>query len=308
MLSADPLSGPPDAGTAPRSRPPAVDGRTARGARARTSIAEALDLPPPRRVARPTARQVAEQAGVSLRLVFHHFEDMESLLESAVDVQVERHWKNLEVVSSEGDLARAGEGHGQSAGPAVQCDRAGTACGCTGCRHLAHIGASARLLTQLAALATAPDFLARAVDADRRILTDMSRATGCTRGGHFVRDVGPTSAACRQIEPATCQVVERLVLGVLGQVQRAEQKSPTTEHRSELTMKLLRTPDERFDGLPGFDFGPHYVEIRRTATGQCSDVRLGHFGSTISTRVRPTPQRLSCSCMANLLGATSTER
>ena len=26
-------------------------------------------------------------------------------------------------------------------------------------------------------------------------------------------------------------------------------------------MRILRTPDERFDGLPGFDFGPHYVEV-----------------------------------------------
>lgn len=26
-------------------------------------------------------------------------------------------------------------------------------------------------------------------------------------------------------------------------------------------MKLLRTPDERFDALPGFDFKPHYVEV-----------------------------------------------
>lgn len=26
-------------------------------------------------------------------------------------------------------------------------------------------------------------------------------------------------------------------------------------------MKVLRTPDERFSGLPGYDFSPHYVEI-----------------------------------------------
>lgn len=26
-------------------------------------------------------------------------------------------------------------------------------------------------------------------------------------------------------------------------------------------MKVLRTPDERFDALPGFDFQPHYVEV-----------------------------------------------
>ncbi|MEP9364937.1 haloalkane dehalogenase [Nocardioides sp. CN2-186] len=26
-------------------------------------------------------------------------------------------------------------------------------------------------------------------------------------------------------------------------------------------MKVLRTPDERFEGLPGFDFAPHYAEV-----------------------------------------------
>ncbi|HZP14485.1 MAG TPA: alpha/beta fold hydrolase, partial [Nocardioides sp.] len=26
-------------------------------------------------------------------------------------------------------------------------------------------------------------------------------------------------------------------------------------------MEIVRTPDERFEGLPGFDFAPHYAEI-----------------------------------------------
>ena len=26
-------------------------------------------------------------------------------------------------------------------------------------------------------------------------------------------------------------------------------------------MKVLRTPDERFSGLSGYDFSPHYVEV-----------------------------------------------
>jgi haloalkane dehalogenase len=26
-------------------------------------------------------------------------------------------------------------------------------------------------------------------------------------------------------------------------------------------MNVLRTPDERFDGLAGFDFAPNYVEV-----------------------------------------------
>jgi AcrR family transcriptional regulator len=39
---------------------------------------------------RPTARQVSERAGVSLRSVFQHFEDLESLFAAAADKQIER--------------------------------------------------------------------------------------------------------------------------------------------------------------------------------------------------------------------------
>jgi haloalkane dehalogenase len=36
-------------------------------------------------------------------------------------------------------------------------------------------------------------------------------------------------------------------------------------------MDVLRTPDERFDGLPGYEFAPHYVEV---AAGDGSDAVL----------------------------------
>jgi TetR/AcrR family transcriptional regulator of autoinduction and epiphytic fitness len=82
-----------------------TDGRVARGIRAREAIAQALIELLHEGVERPTARQLAEHAGVSPRLVFHHFEDMESVLRSAVAIQVERHWAKLEVVPPDGDLA-----------------------------------------------------------------------------------------------------------------------------------------------------------------------------------------------------------
>ena len=52
-------------------------------------------------------------------------------------------------------------------------------------------------------------------------------------------------------------------------------------------MKVLRTPDERFSGLPGYDFSPHYVEVptRRRRRQRCA--------STTSTRARPRrPRRI----------------
>ena len=30
---------------------------------------------------------------------------------------------------------------------------------------------------------------------------------------------------------------------------------------STTTTEIFRTPDERFEGLPGYDFAPHYAEI-----------------------------------------------
>jgi AcrR family transcriptional regulator len=66
------------------------DGRAARGYRARAAVAAAmLDLLNDG-VVKPTAAQIAARAGVSLRLVFHHFGDMEAILADAADLQFER--------------------------------------------------------------------------------------------------------------------------------------------------------------------------------------------------------------------------
>lgn len=40
----------------------------------------------------PTAKAVASRAGVSVRLVFHHFEDMDSLYRMVMTMQAERYW------------------------------------------------------------------------------------------------------------------------------------------------------------------------------------------------------------------------
>jgi AcrR family transcriptional regulator len=67
-----------------------VDGRRARGERARAAVAEALislftegDLNPP-------APRIAERAGVSLRLLYHHFDDMEALWDEVGRLQMAR--------------------------------------------------------------------------------------------------------------------------------------------------------------------------------------------------------------------------
>jgi AcrR family transcriptional regulator len=73
----------------------AADGRLARGERTRRALAEALIALLEEGEPSPTARRIAERAGVSLRLVFHHFEDLESILRAAVAIQEQRHWQRI---------------------------------------------------------------------------------------------------------------------------------------------------------------------------------------------------------------------
>ena len=69
---------------------PPVDGRTARATRTRSSVAGALLGLLEEGHLRPTAAEIAENAGVSLRSVFQHFEDMESLYAAVAEAQMER--------------------------------------------------------------------------------------------------------------------------------------------------------------------------------------------------------------------------
>lgn len=69
---------------------PDIDGRTARAARTRDAVAAALLDLLERGNLRPTARQVAEAAGVSLRSVFQHFEDLDTLFAEVADRQIRR--------------------------------------------------------------------------------------------------------------------------------------------------------------------------------------------------------------------------
>ncbi len=83
----------------PGAEPQATDGRLARGERTRVVLAEALIDLLEEGDPQPTARRIAERAGVSLRLVFHHFDDLESVLRAAVAIQERRHWHRIRPVA-----------------------------------------------------------------------------------------------------------------------------------------------------------------------------------------------------------------
>ena len=71
-----------------------IDGRRKRSARSRAAIITAtLTLLEDGNLS-PTAKQIAEEAGVGLRSFFRHFEDMDALLE-AVDQQARLHYEHL---------------------------------------------------------------------------------------------------------------------------------------------------------------------------------------------------------------------
>jgi len=83
----------------------ALDGRLARGERARTAIVDALLALIDRGDLRPSAARIAERAGVSLRSVFQHFSDIESLFAAAASRQAERLAPLVGSVPNEGPLA-----------------------------------------------------------------------------------------------------------------------------------------------------------------------------------------------------------
>ena len=82
----------------------ATDGRKARSQRTRAAVAEAMLDCLEDGLLRPSAKQVAERAGVSSRAVFRHFDNMEALLEEAAQLQIERVVGQLPPVVTEGSL------------------------------------------------------------------------------------------------------------------------------------------------------------------------------------------------------------
>jgi AcrR family transcriptional regulator len=84
---------------------PASDGRVARGQRTRRNVADALVSLLAEGDSEPTARAVAERAGVSLRLVFHHFADIDDLYHYVAALQLRDQWSTLARVAPDLDLA-----------------------------------------------------------------------------------------------------------------------------------------------------------------------------------------------------------
>lgn len=81
-----------------------TDGRVLRGARNREAIVDALLALYRAGVLRPTAQQVAAQAGVAPRSVYHHFADMEGLVAEVSARQAREHGHLMEAPEVDGPL------------------------------------------------------------------------------------------------------------------------------------------------------------------------------------------------------------
>jgi TetR/AcrR family transcriptional regulator of autoinduction and epiphytic fitness len=80
------------------------DGRLTRAARTRASVVEALLTLNDEGNLRPTARDIAAKAGVSLRSLYVHFDDLEALFVAASRRQAERLLEELPPMVTEGDF------------------------------------------------------------------------------------------------------------------------------------------------------------------------------------------------------------
>ncbi|NNN20451.1 MAG: TetR/AcrR family transcriptional regulator [Acidimicrobiales bacterium] len=80
--------------------PAKIDGRKLRGDKTRIALADAMLALIEEGSPLPSSREIAERAGVSVRLVFHHFKDMDMLYMAAAGLQYERHWKYLHQIPS----------------------------------------------------------------------------------------------------------------------------------------------------------------------------------------------------------------
>jgi TetR/AcrR family transcriptional regulator, regulator of autoinduction and epiphytic fitness len=82
-----------------------TDGRSARSQRTREAVVDALLVLIREGCPRPTARQIAERANVSLRSVYVHFDDLEDLFFAAAQRTTQRITEIVEPISPQQQLA-----------------------------------------------------------------------------------------------------------------------------------------------------------------------------------------------------------
>lgn len=94
----------PHGSTSVPFHPSSLDGRIAKGETTRYSLVMACIEVIECRATVPTKAQVADQAGVSVRMIHYHFRGIPGLLIAAVELQVDRHRSDLFVIPNKAPL------------------------------------------------------------------------------------------------------------------------------------------------------------------------------------------------------------
>jgi TetR/AcrR family transcriptional regulator of autoinduction and epiphytic fitness len=103
-------AGAPEDETTADTAAPVADGRITRAARTREAVVDALLALNARGELRPTARDIAAEAGVSLRSLYVHFDDLEALIVESSRRHNERLLAALPPVVAEGTFAERLDG------------------------------------------------------------------------------------------------------------------------------------------------------------------------------------------------------
>ena len=268
--------------------------------RTRRRVAEALISLLEEGNPQPTAKEIANRAGVSLRLVFHHFDDMDALYHAVAKVNVERHWKSLYPVPADLPFEHRVERTVRQRYRLFEAISPVRRAAIRQAYRSKEIGAtlaeSTKALREQVAATFAPEL--NAAGAARRghprrprpgdVLGGLGTAAD-GRGADPHR--GPTGARAHHHHPARRRDGGDRWAAAPGhrrQVLSGRRGDPAHPRRAVQRPRglRLRAPLRR---------GP-----RRARRGRRP------CGSTTSTRVRPTPPRRCCSCTASPAGATST--
>lgn len=164
--------------------PAPVDGRAARAARTREAVVAALVELFEEGQVRPTAREIAARAGVSLRSVYVHFEDVDDLFAAVAARQLEHLRPLLVEIPADGPLRHrvhafvAARARILEAGAAVR--RAAVLAEDSSPR-IAELFAIARAAYRDQVARTfAPELARRSATAQRRLLAGLDVAGGAT--------------------------------------------------------------------------------------------------------------------------------
>jgi TetR/AcrR family transcriptional regulator, regulator of autoinduction and epiphytic fitness len=178
------------------------DRRTARSARTRARLMQAMIGLIEVQVSDPTARQVAQHAGVAVRTIYHLFDDVDDLFCQATALQAHRHRASVALIPPSGPVgpriratARQRRQHFEEVGPVLRVAYARTRSS-PGLHSV--LAEHRRILREQLTVTFGPEIAARGREA-QVVLEVVDLATGWQNWNALRFDLGHTATAAEQI-------------------------------------------------------------------------------------------------------------